>query len=262
MILDFNILSAPGTHCQGSSLYCQKFSFVFEYPNIPSCIFHYFIHTFAVNLHFQNHFDFLANVWYPYLYNLPERNNTVKERKYKEDYILESYIDEKGREKRRAVYRGDWFSLAEADRKPVRIQATACAAVFAAAYLGYMKLTPPSANCMYVLPIAACAVIPLLYWLMGTFSMWRAPEKMTRLQKESSIGRVLRSAVGCAALVGMACLGDVFFLLNSGKGQLTQELPGLILLLAALAAALGCFLRARDVFDRIRKTAAPKEARK
>lgn len=197
-----------------------------------------------------------------FIYRLTERNNNVKERKYKEDYILESYIDEKGREKRRAVYRGDWFSLAEADRKPVRILSIACAAAFAAAYLGYMKLTPASANCMYVLPIAACAVIPLLYWLMGAFSLFFTPEKMTRLQKESSVGRVLRSSVGCAAFVGMACLGDVFFLINSGRGQLAQELPGLILLLAALAAAVCSFLHTRDVFGRIRKVSAPKEADK
>lgn len=181
----------------------------------------------------------------------------MKERKYKEDYGIESYIDDRGREKRRAVYKGEWFSLADADKKQCRTLPVVSFVIFAAAFLLYIKLSTPSTACMYVLPIASCSLIPLLYWAMGAYSALRSPEKMTRLQKENGIGRVLRSALGCAVCTGMACIGDLCYMLFSLKSGAARELPGFALLAIAAAAAFGCFRYARDAFNRIRKVSPP-----
>lgn len=177
----------------------------------------------------------------------------MKERKYKEDYGFRSYVDEKGREKREAVYKGDYFRYegGQEEKKKCLVFAAVCTGLFLIFYLIYMKLSTPSAYCMYVLPLAACALIVLVYWCMGLFSMWRAPEKMTRLQKENGIGRALRSSVGCGILMLMACIGDIVYMLASLKGNFTKEIPGFALLCCAAMAAMGCFLRVRDSYNRI-----------
>jgi hypothetical protein len=41
----------------------------------------------------------------------------MKERKYKEDWVNETRFDEKGREKRVPVYRGEWFRLSPEQAK-------------------------------------------------------------------------------------------------------------------------------------------------
>ena len=177
----------------------------------------------------------------------------MKERRYKEDYGLETYFDDKGREKRRPVYRGKWYRLDDNDadyRKKALLPFILCAA----AYLIYMKMNTPSGRCMYVLPLAACALIPLVYWAMGIVTLWRNPPAMTRLQKETGPGRVLRSAAGCGILLAMACVGDLIFALTSPFARESGELKGLVTLAASAACALGGFVRAKEVFNRIRET--------
>lgn len=182
----------------------------------------------------------------------------MKERRYKEDYGLETYFDEKGREKRRAVYKGEWFAPDDRDVR-FKYRAPIPFALCAAAYLIYMKLNTPSGRCMYVLPLAACALIPLVYWAMGIVALWRNPDTLTRLQKETGPGRVLRSAVGCGVLLSMAVIGDLIFLFTSPAARQNGELPGLALLAIAAACALGGFIRARDMFNRIKKANAPRK---
>ena len=176
----------------------------------------------------------------------------VKERKYKEDYGFETYFDDKGREKRRAVYRGEWHSLGKGNEN-FRIRALIPFLLCAASYLIYMKLNTPGGRCMYVLLPAACGLIPLVYWAMGLFTLWRCPEKMTRLQCESGPGRVLRSAVGAGILLGAACIGDIIFMLASPAARESGELAGFAALAISAACALGGFIRAREVYRRIRK---------
>jgi len=176
----------------------------------------------------------------------------VKERRYKEDYRLEEYIDERGREKRRAVYRGPYFAMDAEKRSAFLKAALPCAALFAALYLLYMKLSTPSAYCMYVLPVAACAVIPYLYWVMGLYTLIRAPLRMTRLQKETGAGRVLRSASACMFFIGAACAGDLIYMAVSLGSGFARELPGFALLLGAALCAAFCFGRAKAFFTQIR----------
>lgn len=184
----------------------------------------------------------------------------MKERKYKDDYGFHSYVDKRGRDRRDAVYQGDYFILegGAAARKKMTAESLFFLLIFAVLYLVYMKLNTPSASCMYVLPITACALIVLVYWGMGVFAMWRAPEKMTRLQKENGVGRVLRSSVGCGILLAMACVGDLLLILTTLKERYADELPGFALLACAAMAALGCFLRVREAYRKIRTVPSSK----
>lgn len=182
----------------------------------------------------------------------------MKERKYKEDYALEQYIDERGKEKRRAVYRGKWYRLRAdaAEKKKLQLVSVLTCVAFAAVYLFYMKLSTPSAWCMYVLPVCAAGLIPLLYWAMGLFAMLRAPEKMTSIDKENGIGRVMRSAMGCMILMGTACVGDIIFMARSGN--FTAEWPGFMLILCACIIALAGFRYVKDFYNHIQVLDNPK----
>lgn len=184
----------------------------------------------------------------------------MKERKYKEDFKIVTRIDPNtGREKRTAVYKGKYYRLQldAASLKKFNILCTALLAASLLALLVYMLLDSPSAYCMYVMPIAAIGLFPMLYWGMGLFSMWRAPEKLTSVQKETGVGRVLRSALGCMVFPSLAAIGDVVFLCLGGN--LGDEWPALLMLLICAALSGVCFAKARGIYNGIQTVSNAKE---
>lgn len=173
----------------------------------------------------------------------------MKERKYKEDYSFRSYITDRGKEKREVVYNGDYFQYADGkEAKQSLYLALGCWIICAGLFVFYVKRNSPSTYCMYVLPVAACAVISMVYWAMGLFAMGRAPQTMTRLQKENGIGRVLRSAVGSGVLLTAACIGDVIFLLVNKKAE---EWLSLAVLCGCAAVSFACYAWIRKCYHRM-----------
>ncbi|MGN0762317.1 MAG: hypothetical protein ACI4MK_02970 [Aristaeellaceae bacterium] len=180
----------------------------------------------------------------------------MKERKYKEDYRLETRITDRGREKRVAVYQGEWYAPAgDEDWRQARGFSLGGLIAFVLCYAAYMRLSTPSAWCMYVLPVAAAGLIPALYWGMGLFTLLRCPSPMIRTQREKGVGRVMRSALGCMVLLGMAALGDAVFL--AVGGQATAELPGFALLVCCAVIGAGCFFRVKAAYNGMKTVPAP-----
>ena len=87
------------------------------------------------------------------------------------------------------------------------------------------------------------AVLPLLYAVLGAVNMLRYTGKMTRVQKETGIARLLRSLMGSGVLTAMALLGDVVFMARNG-------FAGEVLAALCLLAASGCAFMG---FDRVRR---------
>ena len=174
----------------------------------------------------------------------------MKERKYKEDWVNETRFDERGKEKRVPVYRGSFFSLQPGDRKrSLFLSALLPWIVYLALLILYFRLDFPGTRVVYVFLPAALGLFPCLYWAMGIWGLYRAPEKMTRLQKENGIGRVLRSAVGCAVFASAALVGESVFLLSGGN--FSREWPGMLILLLADILALGTVKVFRSVHARL-----------
>ena len=166
----------------------------------------------------------------------------MKERKYKEDWVNETRFDEKGREKRIPVYRGDWFRLSpEQAKRTLLFEALLPWIGYAALILLYFKLNFPGATVMYVFLPAGLSLFPALYWLLGIAGLFRTDEKMTRLQKENGLGRILRSAAGCAICSVAALLGNLVFLFVGQQAE--KEWPGTLMLLTA--GLLACFTVSR-----------------
>lgn len=175
----------------------------------------------------------------------------MKERKYKEDYRLVTSLDHKGNPKQTPVYEGDYFMLgAGVSARDMAVACVVLGGVFFAAYVSYLFLNTPSAYCIYVLPVACAAAIPLIYLAIGAVNALRAPEKMTRVQAETGIGRVMKSHLGCGILSGLAAAGDVVFTLVSGR--FSEEWPGLLLLTLSCAAAFAGFFAARGIYKGLR----------
>ena len=102
--------------------------------------------------------------------------------------------------------------------------------------LGYYKLNFPGATILYVFLPAGFSLFPALYWALGIAGLFRTDEKMTRLRKENGVGRILRSAAGCAVCAFAALLGDIVYLLAGSLAG--KEWPGTLML--ALASVLAC----------------------
>ncbi len=162
----------------------------------------------------------------------------MKERKYKEDWINETRIDEKGREKRVPVYRGPVFETAPGqEKKKLLLPAFLFWIAYLILLILYFRLDFPGARILYVFLPAALGIFPGLYWAMGIWGLFRAPDKMTRVQKETGIGRVLRSAAACTVFACAALIGEIVFLFSSGN--VSREWPG-TLMLAACAVLAAC----------------------
>ena len=169
----------------------------------------------------------------------------MKERRYKEEYKLITQLDEKtGKPKQIPVYMGDYYAYADGVGRAALAKAgLPYLAAFVAAYGAYMALSSPSSYCIYVLPLACCAVLPLLYAVLGAASMLRYMGKLTRVQKEKGVARLMRSLMGCGALTALALLGDVVFMVRNGFAG--EALAALMLLAASGCAFVG--------FDKVRR---------
>lgn len=170
----------------------------------------------------------------------------MKERKYKGDWVNETRTDtETGREKTVPVYRGSWFTVQSGQsRQQLILRAFLPWACFVALVLLYFRLDFPGARVLYVFLPAALSLFPCLYWAMGIWGLFRAPDRMTRVQKETGIGRVLRSAAACVILSFAALIGELVFLIAGADAA--REWPGVLMLLCAGVTAFGtaAFFRA------------------
>ena len=174
----------------------------------------------------------------------------MKERKYKEDWVNETRIDDQGREKRIPVYRGSLFALPSGqEKKKLLLSALLPWIAFLALLILYFRLDFPGARVMYVFLPAALSLFPCLYWAMGIWGLFRAPEQMTRVQKETGIGRVLRSAAGCAVFSCASLAGEAVFLISGGDAA--REWPGMLMLAACAASAVFTVSFFRSVHNRI-----------
>lgn len=182
----------------------------------------------------------------------------MKEKRYMEDWKNVSRIDEKGKEIREPVYQGSWYILEEGtDKKALALRAALPCGAFLALIILYFRLNFPGATVLYVFLPAALGLFPGLYWAMGAFGVMKAPEKMTRLQKENGIGRALRSSAGCAVFSLAAAAGDLILILLQGQGP--REWPGLLLLLTAACVAFAAMRYYRETVGRLveRRQTAP-----
>ena len=178
----------------------------------------------------------------------------MKARKYKELFRLRAEIDEStGRERRRAEYLGAHFAFpkdgATARERAARL-AVPVAAYWAAA-LAYLLMAGPTGRCMYALVPFLLGLFPGAYAAMGLVAMARAPRRMTVVQRENGVARVLRNGLGCGVFSAAGTVGAVVCLSVEGVWRIGWHEP----LLTAVAACAGfcAFVLARRDYRALRE---------
>ena len=165
----------------------------------------------------------------------------VKEKRYRDDWAAEVSLDERsGKDRLTPIYRGTWYFLPVASRKSALRQTGLCFLAFLAGWVLFLLLDFPGTRVLYVFLPLALAVFPLVYWGMGLYTLARLPGKMTRLQKEKSLGRILHSSAGAGILAGTSFLGEMIFHLETQTPR--SGFPGsFLLLLCVFAASLSAY---------------------
>lgn len=162
----------------------------------------------------------------------------MKERKYKESYRLTNQVDPRtGRERRRAEYVGEYYRFPAGSPAPRRraVRLAAPLALYWAAALVYMKTAGVTGRCIYALPPFLLSLFPGVYGLMGLYALLRAPERMTVVQRENGVGRLMRSGLGCGVFASLGAIGGAICLCAARGWAAAWHEP----LLAAAAAAGG-----------------------
>ena len=177
----------------------------------------------------------------------------MKERQYKEDWIYEIRIDEKGKEKQVPVYRGPVFEYAPGqEKRKMLLLASLPWVLYVVLLILYFRLDFPGCRILYIFLPAALGIFPGLYWVIGIWGFFRAPRKMTRIQKETGTGRVLRSAAACTVCSCAALIGEIVFLLTGG--EFSMEGPGTLMLAGCAACAAGTAYVFRNAYNHLSET--------
>ena len=162
----------------------------------------------------------------------------LKARRYKEQFRLRTTVDGRtGRERREAEYTGEYYAFSasggSAKRRAAKLAAPV--ALYWAAALAYLRTAGVTGRCIYALVPFLMGLFPGVYALMGLAAMARAPQRMTVVQRENGVGRVMRSGLGCGVFGAVGAVGATVCLSVENRWPAAWPEP----LLMALAAAAG-----------------------
>ncbi len=162
----------------------------------------------------------------------------MKQKRYADDYETVVTTDEKGRERRTAVYRGDYyaFALDDASVRNFRLNSLLLAAIAVALHTAGGCVGNAGMYRFFVALPYVGAFFPLVYLVSGALRLPKTAERMTRDVLGHSYGRAKTASCSALVLAGMTVLGELacllFFL---EEGALLREC--VFLLCEALTAA-------------------------
>ena len=142
----------------------------------------------------------------------------MKERKYRDRYEIVTRTDPRtGREKRTARYTGEYYRFPEGSARSRAILPGAALGLYWLLALGYLRFGRATSHCLYALPPFLLGLVPGFYGLMGLWTLLRAPERMTVVDRENGPGRLTRSCLGCGAFSALGAAGGMVFLTTAGQ---------------------------------------------
>lgn len=163
---------------------------------------------------------------------------TMAAKRFADDYETVITTDEKGNDKKTAVYRGEYFEIS-LDEKGLVLFKRNCLLLLAAIVVLHISggfVNNPGMNQFFVgLPYVA-AFFPLLYLAIAVFRLPREKRKYQRDEIGLSFDRVKTSSGILLVLMGFGVLGEVAFLLAFSSGK-TDPLELLYLVLEVFSIA-------------------------
>ena len=164
-------------------------------------------------------------------------------RRFTKDFELVTTVDENGREKRSAEYKGEYFSFEvdSADYKRFRMLALALTLVMICLQIGAGFVANRGMYQMYIaIPYVLC-FFPLVYLSAGALRLPRETAHLRRDQAELTIRRMKRSGAALLVFNSLVILSELVYLIFLNK----DSEPGselLFLMLAVLLGAVNAFL--------------------
>ncbi len=165
----------------------------------------------------------------------------MKLNRYADDYETVVEVDEKGKERKKARYKGAYFTvkLDGESIKNYRNNSLLIGIGAVLAQIGAGCFTNAGMYQFYIAVPYVAAFFPLLYMMFSVLRLPTEKKRMTRDEVGVSYDRIRPSSLGGMILSGMCALGELIFLL-----AVKSEAPFLELTcfgLEALTAAL-CYL--------------------
>lgn len=171
-------------------------------------------------------------------------------RRYADDYETVITTDKEGREKKTAVYRGDYFEFALDEKGIARFRRN-CLVLLAAIVIFHISGGFVGNRGMYQFYIALPYVIaffPLIYMALGVLRLPTEQRKYRRDEIGLSFERMKTASSVLLIITGIGVLGVIFFLLFVSAGdQLLLEFLYLALETLAAAAAFYFIILQRKV---------------
>lgn len=159
------------------------------------------------------------------------------DKKYRGDYKIVKHIDPgTGKEERRAVYTGEYFSL-NVDERRKRLCALSLAGCFALGLSGFLLAGLVNSTAAHTLLIS----MPHMFTMLSTvflgvcaLRIWRLGERFTRKAKDQALQTARTASWTQTVLSGVALLGDLWVALT-GRGSPSEgaALCGFALMLGA-----------------------------
>ena len=177
----------------------------------------------------------------------------MKERRYRDSYRLVTDVDPRtGRPREVAEYAGDWYRFPEVERaRRQAMIAGSCVALYWALAIAHLRFSHVTSRCMYALVPFMLGLFPGTYAVMGLWTTLRAGERMTVVEKENGLGRLVRAALGCGVFAAMGAAGCAAYLTLGG--QWAAGWPEPLRAAAAYAAAWAAFAVSRKQYKSIKK---------
>ncbi len=148
-------------------------------------------------------------------------------RKYTNDYEIVSTMDDKGREKRKAVYRGDYFEIEQDEERLLNFRRSSFFLVglilFFQISMGFIN--NQGMNQIYVAFPYVFTFFPLMYLVAGIISLPKEKRNYRRDEVGLSFDRLKSSSKALLFLLGVGIIGEIIFLLFGLKGgQISLEI--------------------------------------
>ncbi len=183
--------------------------------------------------------------------------------KYVDDYKIVEATDAKGRLRRQVFYTGTWFQLREPGPARIRLWASlGLALALTALYIRMLLLTHASSGQLAIMLPLLAGLFPVLYLLMGVFSLPLRGKPMRRDQYMHSFIRASRSATAVTVFTAGGLLATLIYRIVAKDWLfLPEDWLFLGLCLGIILMALGIIFLLRSIGIAERENAAFGETR-
>ena len=174
-------------------------------------------------------------------------------KRYADDYETIIEMDERGREKKVAVYRGRYFNIDIQGKELIRFRRNSLILIIAIIILHVVGgfVDNPGMYAFFVALPYVMIFLPLYFMIAGGLRLPGENKKFRRDEIGLSFERIRKSNRFALILLGVVLLGEVVFLIWFAGGEVLQEVMFMAVELLALIGAYVLYRLQRSMNTKI-----------